>query len=122
MNDRLFNNTTFKTRRSQLRKNFTDAERKLWNHLRNKQIEQTKWYRQYSISFYILDFYCPQYHLCIELDGGQHGEVDHEQYDKIRTEFLKKQNVRVLRFWNNEVLQNIEGVVEKIREEIKMPS
>ena len=115
----MYNDTHVKEKRRELRKNFTDAERKLWNQLRGKKLENLQWYRQYSVGGYILDFYCPQVYLCVELDGGQHAESDNELHDRVRTEFLRKRGIKVLRFWNNDALKNIEGVVEKIRDEIQ---
>jgi very-short-patch-repair endonuclease len=113
---RLKNNELQKERRRSLRKSETDAERKLWQILRNKQIEGLKFFRQYSVGKYILDFYCPKYRLAIEADGSQHFR---SAYDDNRTAELKKLNIFVLRFWDNEILQNIEGVYEKIRLTIK---
>jgi len=71
-----------------------------------------KFFRQYSVGRYILDFYCPAVRLAIEVDGSQHIENVH---DATRTEFLRKENISVLRFWNNEVLRNLSGVYQKIR-------
>ncbi len=107
---RLKNNTFLKERRQSLRKSETDAEKKIWQVLRNKQMEGLKFFRQYSVGKYILDFYCPKYKLAIEADGGQHlGSA----YDEKRTTELKKLGISVLRFWDNEILQNIEEVYEK---------
>lgn len=108
---RLKNNIFLKERCRLLRKSETDAERKLWQILRNKQMDGLKFFRQYSVGKYILDFYCPKYKLAIEADGSQHLENAH---DNNRTTELKKLNILVLRFWDNEILQNIEGVYEKI--------
>jgi very-short-patch-repair endonuclease len=95
-----------------LRHNQTDAERRLWEHLRNKQLMGVKFRRQHFIHPFIVDFCCPEHWLVIELDGGQHaGRADADQR---RTAFLTAQGYRVMRFWNNEVLMNIEGVVERI--------
>ena len=99
-------------RRRDLRKSQTDAERKLWNVLKNRQMSGLKFRRQFSVGSYILDFYCPEKRLCIELDGGQHAtNVD---YDKQRTEYLAGNSIRVVRFWNNDVLTNVEGVAQMI--------
>lgn len=113
---RLRNNVAVKIKRRSLRKNQTDAERKLWSILRNKQMDGLKFFRQYSVGSYILDFYCPKHKLAIELDGGQHGEEKQRARDELRTNYLKQQNIRVIRFWDNEVLTNLEGVIEKIKE------
>lgn len=111
--DHFYNSAIIKEKRRDLRKAETDAERKLWQVLRNKQMSGLKFFRQYSIGKYILDFYCPQCRLAIEIDGSQH--MENVDYDNSRTDSLRKLNIFVLRFWNNEVLKNIEGVGEKIR-------
>jgi very-short-patch-repair endonuclease len=96
----------------QLRKNSTDAEKHLWIHIRNRQLEGWKFKRQVPIGQYIADFVCFELKLIIEIDGGQHAvQVD---YDLRRTEFLQSKGYRVVRFWNNEVLGNIEGVLEAL--------
>jgi type I restriction enzyme R subunit len=97
-----------------LRRNQTDAEQLLWQLLRNSQIENAKFRRQHPIDPYILDFYCHDKKLAIELDGGQHNTEEGKQKDRKRTEFLESQGIRVLRFWNNDVLQNTEAVLEVI--------
>ncbi len=97
---------------SQLRTNSTDAEKRLWQALRNRQLAGYKFRRQFSIPPYIADFVCLEQRLVIELDGGQH--ADAITYDATRTVFLEQQGFRVLRFWNNDVLGNAEGVLEEI--------
>lgn len=109
-----YNNSKLKERRRSLRRNQTDAEIKLWSVLRNRQCNGYRFLRQYSISPYILDFFCPKLRLAIELDGGQH--VGQKVYDEQRTKFLVNQNITVLRFWDNEVLENLEGVYQRILE------
>ena len=110
----LYNQNNFNERRRFLRKSQTDAESKLWKILRNKQLKGLKFFRQYSVGKYILDFYCPKVRLAIEVDGGQHAENEYNEYDEKRTAYLKRCNIMILRFWNNEVLNNIEGVYRKI--------
>ena len=102
-----------------LRKNQTDAEKKLWAILRNRQVSRTKFRRQFSIGRYILDFYSPEYRLGIEADGGGHYEDRGRQRDKLRTRELSKLGVKILRFNDLEILNNIEGVWEVIRETIE---
>lgn len=97
-----------------LRKNQTDAESLLWQLLRDRQLNQCKFRRQHPIEPYILDFYCHEQKLAIELDGGQHNERSAIEKDRDRTAFLEKQGITVLRFWNSEVLQNTEAVLEQI--------
>ncbi len=94
-----------------LRKRHTDAERLLWKHVRGKRMEGLKFRRQQPIGSYIVDFVCFSKMLVIEVDGGQHAE---NEKDKQRDAWLRGEGFKVLRFWNNEVLQNIEGVLETI--------
>ena|GEM_PF-416928 len=96
-----------------LRKNSTPAENLLWSHLRAEQLEGFKFRRQQLIGNYVVDFVCFERKIVIEVDGGQHA-IEKEK-DSIRDEWLKGQGFKVLRFWNNEVLMNIEGVLEVIR-------
>ncbi|MFQ5735901.1 MAG: endonuclease domain-containing protein [Thermodesulfobacteriota bacterium] len=95
------------------RKNPTDAEKFLWKHLRSKQFEGLKFRRQEPVGRYIADFICHDRKIVIEVDGGQHAE---DPGDRERDDWFKAQGYSVVRFWNNEVLGNIEGVLEKIRE------
>jgi len=80
-----------------------------------------KFFRQYSIGHYILDFFCPVLKLAIELDGGQHGQGAQVLYDKKRTEYLNKNNIEVIRFWDNDVLKNTEGVLLEIARNLTPP-
>jgi len=96
-----------------LRKSLTEAERLLWSYLRNRQLG-VKFRRQEPIGRYIVDFVCFEKKLVVEVDGGQHGG----SYDDERDRWLNMQGFRVLRFWNNEVLKNIEGVLEVIGKEL----
>lgn len=118
MRNYLYNNIQLKQRRRVLRRNQTDAEKALWFYLRRRSIEGLKFFRQYGVGAYILDFFCPEARLGIEIDGGQHAEGKNIIKDNARTKFLEKENIKVLRFWNNEVLKQKEAVVEKIREVI----
>jgi very-short-patch-repair endonuclease len=111
---KLYNKLQTKDLRRQLRKDLTKEERKIWNVVRNRKILELKFFRQYSIGKYILDFYCPAIRLCIEVDGGQHNEEADKTYDQLRTDYLKFLNIKVIRFWNNEVNNNIEGVYQVI--------
>jgi len=95
-----------KSRRAQ-----TDAESLFWHKIRNRQIGY-KFRRQAPIGIYTVDFLCIELKLVIEIDGGQHSE---NKKDKIRTEFLNGLGYKVVRFWNNEVLENIEGVLSTLR-------
>ena len=93
-----------------LRSNMTDAEQFLWQHLRCKQVNGYKFRRQFPLGKYIVDFICLEEKLLIELDGGQHAEQ--QSYDAMRDDWLKEQGFRVLRFWNDDVFQKTEGVLE----------
>ncbi len=95
-----------------LRKNLTDAEKRLWQKLKRRQIGTAKFRRQQPIGDYIIDFACLERRLIVELDGGQH--ATQVAYDDQRTAWLESRGYRVLRFWNNDVLANTDGVVQKI--------
>ena len=110
----LRNDPALKQRRRELRRNQSDAERVLWAKLRNKQFLGMKFFRQYSIGPYVLDFHCPTAKLAVELDGGQHNQSDKRERDAARSEYLKAQGIDVMRFWNNEVLLDIESVLSKL--------
>lgn len=96
-----------------LRKNSTKSERILWKHLRNKQLEGLKFRRQQPIGKYIVDFVCFEKQIIIEVDGGHH--IVQIKKDLERDNWLSQKNFKVLRFWNNDVLTNIDGVLEEIR-------
>jgi very-short-patch-repair endonuclease len=98
------------------RKNQTDVEKILWHHLRNKQIEGLKFRRQYPVGSYILDFYCIESQLAIELDGSQH--IGNKSYDTIRSQYFNKLGIEILRFWDNEIIENIDGVLEVVRNKV----
>ena len=100
-------------RARQLRKNQTDAEQKLWSHLRRRQLDAFRFRRQQPIGPYVVDFFCPEARLIVEVDGGQHAE--RTEQDAERTEWLEARGYRVARYWNNEVLGNIEGVLTDLR-------
>ena len=97
-----------------LRDNPTDAERKLWNQALAKSHLGVKFRRQQAIGDYIVDFVCMSHKLVIELDGSGHNSESRKREDQERTAFLEQGGYRVLRFWNNEVMENLEGVVEMI--------
>jgi len=101
-----------------LRRELTDAERKLWSILRNSQIEGAKFRRQQPIGPFIVDFVCQERRLIVEADGGQHAD---NAGDVRRTAFLKGKGYRLMRFWNNEILSNLEGVSILIAAAIATP-
>jgi very-short-patch-repair endonuclease len=110
----LRNDPALKQRRQELRRNQTEAEKALWAHLRNKQFYGMKFFRQYGIGPYILDFYCPNMKLAVELDGGQHNQCERKEYDAVRSEYLKAYGIELTRFWNHEVLLDIESVLNEL--------
>ena len=110
----LKNDPTLKDRRRELRRNQTDAEKALWARVRNKQFFGLKFFRQYSMGPYILDFYCPEEKLAVELDGGQHNLPEGREYDAERAAYLNAHGVQVVRFWNNDVLCEMEGVLARL--------
>ena len=101
-----------------LRKNATIQERRLWNLLKNRQFHNLKFKRQQPIGDYIVDFICKEAKIIIEVDGGQHNESENIDYDKIRTEFLRGLGYKVIRIWNNEIYENIEGVINILEQAI----
>lgn len=105
-------------KRKNLRNNSTESEKLLWIYLRNEQLG-VKFRRQHSIGNYIADFYCPSLKLVIELDGSGHFTPEGLEYDKIRQEFMNSLGIKTLRFNNNDVIKNIEGVLERIKENVK---
>jgi len=108
-------------RARRLRREMTNAERKLWWHLRRIPIENAHFRRQATIGPYFADFACHELRLVIEVEGGQHGEENRAALDRNRTGFLEEKGYRVLRFWNNEVLGNIEGVLDVICSALRSP-
>ena len=105
--------STFKNAK-ELRSAETDAEKKLWTLLRNRQLEGKKFRRQHAIGNYVLDFYCNECKLAVELDGEIHNEEEAKQYDSARTEKLREYGITVIRFWNSEVMNDSDKVLERI--------
>ncbi len=110
----LFNNPVLKLRRKSLRKSQTEAEEILWNYLRDKRLG-IKFFRQYSVGPYILDFYSPAIRLGIELDGQPHVALKAAEKDNYRTRTLGELNIKVIRFWNSDVINNHTFVLEAIK-------
>ena len=98
-----------KERAQFLRRNQTDAEKLLWQRLRGRNLLGKKFYRQFVIAPYIVDFICRELKLIVELDGGQH--MDNRELDIARTRYLETQGYQVIRFWNNQVFEEMEGVL-----------
>ncbi len=109
-----YNRTRVKTARARkLREASTEVEKRLWSKLRDGRLDGLSFRRQHPAGPYILDFYCPQLGLSIELDGSQHQLQ--ESHDEKRTAWLRGRGVTELRFWNNDVTKNLSGVLEKIK-------
>jgi very-short-patch-repair endonuclease len=104
----------------QLRKSQTNAEAKLWRELRNRNFFGLKFRRQFVFEKYILDFVCLEKRLVIELDGGQHNFDKNAKKDFERDKLLKQNNFKVLRFWNFEINENFENILEKIAREAEV--
>jgi very-short-patch-repair endonuclease len=104
-----------------LRREQTDVERKLWHALRDRRFHACKFRRQQPLGPYVVDFVCFEQRLVIELDGSQHAEPEQLAHDAARTEFLDRDGFRVLRFWNAELNENFEGVLEVIRLAVESP-
>jgi len=107
-------NKTLKEYSRKLRKDITDTENLLWSKLRRKQLNGYQFYRQKIIGNYIVDFYCPKAKLIVELDGGQHYTNNGKQRDRIRDDYLVSLGLKVIRFSDREIFENLNGVLEKI--------
>lgn len=107
------------SRAKTLRINRTEAETHLWHFLRARRLGGYKFRRQHPIGNYILDFYCSEKKLAIELDGGQHAHEDRSIYDQNRTDILTGMGVKVIRYWDHELFLNIEGIIEDILRELE---
>ncbi len=108
--EKIFNQKTQKSTRQNLRNSVSVIERLLWSKIRNQQLG-VKFRRQHGIGKYIVDFYCADARLVIELDGDSHYQDGAQEYDRARDEFMREQGLRVLRFTNIEVVSNLEEVV-----------
>ncbi|HZG08216.1 MAG TPA: endonuclease domain-containing protein [Allosphingosinicella sp.] len=100
-----------------LRRAATDAEQRLWSRLRNRQLMDCKFRFQHSVGPYVADFACLERMLIVEIDGGQHDE----KKDRVRTRYLTSHGFRIVRYWNNDVLQNTDGVLQSLVETLREP-
>jgi very-short-patch-repair endonuclease len=105
-----------------MRSDPTDAEAKLWQLLRNRRLAGFKFRRQVPVAGYVVDFYCHEAKLGVELDGGQHNDDEGAEYDRGRTKALERSGVRVLRFWNPDVFRYTDAVLEHIYEMLTDPT
>jgi very-short-patch-repair endonuclease len=110
-----FDRTLAKTARARaLRRAMTPAEAKLWSHLRNSNMRGVAFRRQHPIGDFVLDFYCSPARLAVEVDGGQHGHAEYAARDQRRDAWFEARGIATLRFWNDDVLRAIDGVLETI--------
>ncbi len=116
---RIFNQSKQKSIRRTLRQQPIACERILWSKIRNRQLGNYRFKRQYSVGKYIVDFYCAEVKLVIEIDGTTHGTVEEIRYDKFRQEFLEKQGLLVKRYLNIDIKDNLYLVLENILENCK---
>jgi very-short-patch-repair endonuclease len=116
------NRSEMELRRKELRGNLTPAEASLWKSLQRSQVCGKKFRRQHSVGPYILDFYCPECRLAVELDGQGHFTSMMSEYDYRREEYLRKLKIRVVRFENRLVFENLEGVIHMISDQLTNPS
>jgi very-short-patch-repair endonuclease len=117
-----YNISKIKKRRQVLRRNLSKAEAILWNHLSRRQMHGYKFRRQYSIDQYVLDFYCPELKLAIEVDGDSHFVPAAEDYDKQRQDHIENYGISVIRFTNADICENIDGACQTIYNEIEKRS
>lgn len=115
-NKKIFNKKEWMSRRKELRNNSTYTEIFFWQQVKSKQLEGRKFRRQTSIGSYVVDFYCPEEKLVVELDGEVHFNEEVIKFDQKRTEYLESLGLKVIGFENNEVLKNTEYVLSKIKE------
>ena len=115
----LYNKKTVEDRRRNLRNQQTEAERIFWNIVRGRKFLNLKFRRQFSVGSYILDFYCPEIGLAVEIDGGQH--ATNIEYDRARTEFINRLGIKVVRFWNNDITKNASGVYDELARIVATP-
>lgn len=108
------NRPSLKARRKRLRNDATSAERLLWLCLKHSQLDGRKFRRQHSYGPYIMDFFCPAEHICVELDGDSHDDEEARIHDAARDSYLQSHSITVLRFSNEEVYANVEKVLAQI--------
>jgi len=114
-----YNKKSQTEKRRLLRKHLSKAEAVMWKHLSRKQMLGCKFRRQYGVDQFVIDFYCPELKLAIEIDGDTHFRTDTREYDKDRQEYLENFGIEFMRFTNLEVLNNLSGVLETIADKIE---
>ena len=119
MSEQLVHNIpALKQRRRELRQNLTTAEAVLWKNLQRSRLDGKKFRRQHSVGKYVLDFYCPECRLAVELDGEAHFTSIRAEYDVARDKFIRSLKIRTVRFENRLVFENLESVLETIKEHL----
>jgi len=113
------NKKELKGLRQNLRNNMPPAERILWSQLKGGQLDKYKFRRQHSIDEFVLDFYCPQAGLAIEIDGDSHYETDKPKYDLERSRKIESHGIKIIRFTNTEVYDSLDGVIDQIIKQLK---
>ena len=117
--DSNFNNKELKEIRKALRLNGTSAEAVMWTQIKGRKINGRKWRRQFSVGPFIIDFYCPELKLGIELDGAPHFSPGGNEADEVRTNYLRGNGIRIIRFENKDIWTSLEGVIETIDRETR---
>ena len=110
-----FNRTNEKVKRRLLRNNMPKAEAVVWSKLKGRQMLGYKFRRQYSVNRYFIDFYCPELKLAVEIDGDSHFQEESRDDDKLRQAFIESFDIQFVRFTNEDVYKNLEGVLETVR-------
>ena len=110
----LYNKKLEKEKRRKLRQDIVKAEKVIWDKIRNRQIEDCKFRRQYSVDKYVIDFYSPILKLAIEIDGESHFEEGAAEYDRERQSYIESLGIKFIRFTNNDVYENLDGVLVRI--------
>ncbi len=116
---RLFNRTAEKEKRRALRNDMPEPEKRIWARLRSRQVNGYKFRRQYSIGKFIVDFYCPEKKLAIEIDGDSHFTQELRPYDAARQKYIESQGIHFLRFTNKDITENVDGVLVHIAASLK---
>ena len=111
---KVYNKNTEKDKRRSLRQDIVKAEKVIWGKIRNRQIEDCKFRRQYSVDKYVIDFYSPILKLAIEIDGESHFEEGAAEYDRERQSYIESLGIKFIRFTNNDVYENLDGVLVRI--------
>lgn len=117
-NNKIFNSSRTKAQRKFLRNNMTQAEIKLWSGLKGRQLSGIKFRRQHGIGDYIVDFYCPELKLVVEVDGDSHYSISGKSHDLLKDDYLKDLEITVIRFSNTDILENTDGVFSLINDTI----